>query len=135
MKTHQLKCLMVFGILVFGIDLWARVPYAPPSNSSSEKIVDAIAESKKSIKKQKKWERKRAKFQKKLSKFKRLAQTDFKDLVANNKIILGALLILLAILIGLLIWLNIFGSFFSWIASLSALAGVVLLVWGLVELL
>lgn len=86
------------------------------------------------------WERNSEKYQKRLNRLEKklkkrglLQEEQSQDVWSDSKFRLGALLLLVAIGLAVVSIIISLGGLFSFIASLFALAGVVLIIWSLVE--
>lgn len=85
-----------------------------------------------SEKQQKKWDRKKDRLEKKLAKWEARAEEAY-SILDNSTFRLGAILLLGAIGVGILSGLGLLRALLGFVAGLLAFAGVVLLVWGLIE--
>lgn len=82
---------------------------------------------------QEKYERRLGRLERKMKKRGLVGESQEQDVWNDDKFRLGALLLLVAIGLGIIGAIISLGGLFSFMAGLFALAGVVLLIWSLVE--
>ena len=138
MKNYLALFSLIGFLLFMSTDISAAV--GPKKTKENVEQSDATKLSKKELRKQKRIAKKKAKLKKKIAKLKKKLERKAKksgksvvDLWNDGKFRLGILLLVAAIAVGLVALLISLGGLFSFIAGLLALAGVVFLVWSLVE--